>query len=67
MAEHYERILKTKEIEKIALQNRIKQLQLSLNESNNNLVHLTEKLVSVNTKLDAMEKECSIQKENFET
>lgn len=67
MAEHYERILKTKEIEKIALQNKIKQLQLSLNESNNNLVHLTEKLVSVNTKLDAMEKECSIQKENFET
>lgn len=67
MAEHYERILKTKEIEKITLQNKIKQLQLSLNESNNNLVHLTEKLVSVNTKLDGMEKECSIQKENFET
>ncbi|XP_018565268.1 uncharacterized protein PFB0765w-like [Anoplophora glabripennis] len=67
MASHYERTLKTKEIEKITLQNKIKQLQLNLDDSNGNLVHLTEKLINVNNRLDVMEKEYSVQRENYES
>ncbi|KAJ8922688.1 hypothetical protein NQ315_007720 [Exocentrus adspersus] len=66
MAGHYERVLKTKEVEKLTLQSKVKQLQMNLDESNNNLVHLTEKLLGVNNRMEAMEKEFHSQKESYE-
>ncbi|KAJ8952045.1 hypothetical protein NQ318_010955, partial [Aromia moschata] len=66
MAGHYERTLKTKEIEKLTLQNKVKQLKLDLDESNVSLFRLTEKLEGVNSQIAQLEKTYQLQKQDQE-
>lgn len=60
MAEHYERIVKTKEVEKVSFENRIKQVQNNLEETKYCLKTIKEQL-----ELEKEQKKL-IEKENVE-
>lgn len=57
MAEHYERIVKTKEVEKLSFENRIKQVQNDLEETKNSLKNIKEQLELEKEQKKLIEKE----------
>lgn len=62
MADHYERTLKTKEIENVTLQNRIKLYKNDLDETKSSLEKSTEQLKIEIEEKKTMEKEWMKQK-----
>lgn len=66
MAEHYERILKTKEIEKLTFQNRIQQFQTDLEETKFTLDTIKQQLEFEKQDKQTMEKRLMQQKEEQE-
>lgn len=63
MAEHYERTLKTKDVEKLTLQNRIKQFQTDLEETKFSLKSIREQLDEEKEVKKLMEDKWKKQKE----
>ncbi|KAJ8984432.1 hypothetical protein NQ317_012495 [Molorchus minor] len=66
MAGHFERTLKSKEVEKLTFQNKVKQLQMNLEESKAKLVRLTEELEEENNRTKMLEKQYQSQKQEQE-
>lgn len=66
MAEHYERVLKTKDIEKLTFENRIKQFQNDLEETKDSLRNIREQLVTEKDEKLIREKEWKEQMEEQE-
>lgn len=66
MADQYERILKTKEIEKLTFQNRIKQFQTDLEETQVSLKSIKDQLETEKEEKKLLEKNLMQQKEEQE-
>lgn len=66
MAEHYERTLKTKDVEKLTFQTRLKQFQNDLEETKFTLTNIKEQLEMEKEGKKLMEKEWMKEKDEQE-